>query len=194
VVLKSPTSATEGDVAEGVALSVDCDSHPVQARQRLTQLLGEPTCVVLSGGQWTDPETFQVQDKVHLHWRLQEPTRTPEDHAVLKECRRLAGVIAGSDHSAVPLVHPLRWPGSWHRKGEPRSVRAEFNPDREIDLYAALETLREQVGETATKDDLTKPRQSSTLLASDMLDVVSAKSYCRILVTVGVRRRLEGVA
>jgi len=55
-------------------------------------------------------------------------------------------------------------------------VRAEFNPDREIDLYAALETLRDQVGETATKDDLTKPRQSSTLLASDMLDVVAAIS------------------
>ena len=149
VVLKSPTSATEADIAEGVALSADSDSRPVQARQRLTHLLGEPTCVVFSGGQWTDPETGEVQDKVHLHWRLQEPTRTPEDHAILKECRRLAGVIVGSDHSAVPLVHPLRWPGSWHRKGEPRLVRAEINPDREIDLYAALEILRDQVGEEA---------------------------------------------
>jgi hypothetical protein len=57
VVLKSPASATEADIAEGVALSQDCDTHPVRSRQRLTQLLGEPTCVVLSGGQWTDPET-----------------------------------------------------------------------------------------------------------------------------------------
>ena len=176
VVLKSPTSATEADIAEGVALSVDSDSHPMRSRQRLTQLLGEPTCVVLSGGQWTDPETGEVQDKVHLHWRLQEPTRTPEDHAILKECRRLAGVIAGSDRSAVPLVHPLRWPGSWHRKGDPRLVRAEFNPDREIDLYAALEILRDQVGDAAAKEDLTKPRQSSPLLATDMLDVVAAMS------------------
>jgi len=155
---KSPTSATEADIAEGVALSVDSDSHPMRSRQSLTQLLGEPTCVVLSGGQWTDPETGEVQDKVHLHWRLQEPTRTPEDHAVLKECRRLAGVIVGSDHSAVPLVHPLRWPGSWHRKGEPRLVIAEINPDREIDLYGALEILCEEIAEVATKEDLTKPR------------------------------------
>ncbi len=103
VVLKSPRSATEADVAEGVALSVDCDHWPSCARQRLTELFGEPTCVVFSGGRWTDPETGEVQDKVHLHWRLQEPTRTPEDHALLKECRRLAGLLAGSDHSAFPL-------------------------------------------------------------------------------------------
>jgi hypothetical protein len=95
--------------------------------------------VVFSGGQWTDPDTGEIQDKVHLHWRLQEPTRTREDHLILKECRRLAGIIVGSDHSAFPLVHPLRWPGSWHRKGEPRLVVAEIKPDREIDLYAALE-------------------------------------------------------
>jgi hypothetical protein len=113
VVFKSAKSATEADIAEGVALSVDCDVHPVLARQRLTQLLGEPTCVVFSGGQWTDTETGEVQDKVHLHWRLQEPTRSPEDHAILKECRRLATTLIGSDASAVPLVHPLRWPGSW---------------------------------------------------------------------------------
>lgn len=108
VVLKSPKSATEADIAEDVALSQDCDTHPVRSRQRLTQLLGEPTCVVFSGGQWIDPETGEVQDKAHLHWRLQEPTRTPEDHQILKECRRLAGIIVGSDPSAVPLVHPLR--------------------------------------------------------------------------------------
>jgi Primase C terminal 2 (PriCT-2) len=176
VVLKSPKSATEADIAEGVALSQDCDSHPVQSRQRLTQLLGEPTCVVFSGGQWTDPETGEIQPKIHLHWRLQEPTRTPEDHAVLKECRRLAGMIVGSDHSAVPLVHPLRWPGSWHRKGDPRLVQAEINADREIDLYAALEILREAVGDEPAKEDLTKPRQSSPLTATDTLDVVAAMS------------------
>lgn len=176
VVLKSPKSATEADIAEGVALSQDCDTYPVRSRQRLTQLLGEPTCVVFSGGQWTDPETGEVQDKVHLHWRLQEPTRTPEDHQILKECRRLAGIIVGSDPSAVPLVHPLRWPGSWHRKGEPRLVRAEINADQEIDLYAALEILREAVGDEPAKEDLTKPRQSSTLTATDMLDVVAAMS------------------
>jgi P4 family phage/plasmid primase-like protien len=176
VVLKSPKSATEADIAEGVALSQDCDAHPVRSRQRLTELLGEPTCVVFSGGQWIDPETGEVQDKVHLHWRLQEPTRTTEDHMVLKECRRLAGVIGNSDHSAVPLVHPLRWPGSWHRKGEPRLVRAEINPDHEIDLYTTLEILREAVGDEPAKEDLTKPRQSSTLTATDMLDVVAAMS------------------
>ena len=176
VVLRSPASATEADVAEGVALSVDCDAHPVAARQELTRLLGDPTCVVFSGGRWTDPETGAIEDKVHLHWRLQEPTRIVDDHAILKECRRLAGVITGSDHSAVPLVHPLRWPGSWHRKGTPRLVVAETDPDREIDLYSACEVLREHIGPESLASDLTKPRRSSTLSATDMLDVVAATS------------------
>jgi P4 family phage/plasmid primase-like protien len=176
VVLKSPRSATEADIAEGVALSQDCDTYPLRSRKRLTQLFGQPTCVVFSGGQWTDPETEEVQPKVHLHWRLLEPTRAREDHLILKECRRLAGVIVNSDHSAVPLVHPLRWPGSWHRKGEPRLVRAESNADREIDLYATLEILREAVGDEAAKEDLTQPRQSSPLPATDTLDVLAAMS------------------
>jgi P4 family phage/plasmid primase-like protien len=74
-------------------------------------------------------------------------------------------------------VHPLRWPGSWHRKREPRLVTAEIAADREIDLSAALDILREYVGpEAAKNDDLTKPRQQSTLLATDMLDLVAAIS------------------
>lgn len=177
VVFKSPASGTEADIAEGVALSVDNDSQPSQARQILTTLLGRRTAVVFSGGRWTDPETGEVQDKVHLHWRLQEPTRTSADHAKLKECRRLAGVIARSDHSAFPLVHPLRWPGSWHRKNEPRLVVADIEADQEIDLYSALDILREQIGSEAPKtNDLTKPRQSSNLLATDILDAVAAIS------------------
>jgi hypothetical protein len=177
VVLKSATSATAADVAEGVALSVDCDAQPTEAQRILTCLLGEPTAVVFSGGRWIDPETGATENKVHLHWRLQEPTRMPEDHALLKECRRLAGTIAGSDHSAVPLVHPLRWPGSWHRKAEPRLVIAEINPDQEIDLYSALEILREYIGQdVVTTNDLTKRREPAILMATEMLDVVAAVS------------------
>jgi hypothetical protein len=41
--------AREQDIFEGLALSVECDAHPQQARQVLEALLGPPTVVANSG-------------------------------------------------------------------------------------------------------------------------------------------------
>jgi hypothetical protein len=46
--------AREIDIAEGLALSVECDRAPVAARAKLEQLLGAATVAVRSGGVWTD--------------------------------------------------------------------------------------------------------------------------------------------
>jgi hypothetical protein len=43
-------SAREIDILEGLALSVECDQHPQQARQKLEQILGPATVVVRFGG------------------------------------------------------------------------------------------------------------------------------------------------
>jgi hypothetical protein len=176
VTFKSADQAKEEHVAEGVALSVECDEHPELARQKLEWLLGPPTLIVNSGGTWTDPETGHVQDRCHLHWRLQEPTRTPDDHIKLKRCRRLACAIAGGDPSAISLVHPLRLAGSWHRKAEPRLTRiVELNPDAEIDVHDALEKLREAAGEAeCTERDAPAPRVTSDLRAAELIDVTAA--------------------
>jgi hypothetical protein len=101
---------------------------------------------VASGGQWTDPETGEIQDKLHLHWRLTEPTRDAADHARLKEARTLACRLVGADATAAPINHPLRWPGSWHRKAEPRLCRIVSQTEHEIDLTEALELLQDAVG------------------------------------------------
>jgi hypothetical protein len=124
----------------GLVLSVDCDQHPDEARETLERILGPATVVVRSGGKWTD-ETGQAHDKLHLHWRLSKPARDgalPE----LKRARELAARIVGGDMSNVPIVHPIRWPGGWHRKGEPVlcTIAAE-DSDAEIDLAAALKVL-----------------------------------------------------
>jgi hypothetical protein len=51
--------------------------------------------------------------------------------------------IVGSDPSGVPMVHPFRAPGTWHRKKEPRMCQlVALHPEREIDLDEALEVLR----------------------------------------------------
>ena len=144
VTLDSATEAAEENIANGPVLSVECDQAPSAAREFLEGLLGPATVVVASGGEWVCPVTGKIEQRLHLHWRLMEPTREPADHQRLKEVRRLAQRLVGADGSAVPLVHPMRWPGSWHRKGEPRLVRiVALNEDAEIDLGEALEQLRE---------------------------------------------------
>jgi RecA-family ATPase len=132
--------AGETDLLAGVALSVECDERPNEARDKLEQVLGPATLVVYSGGKWTAPDG-KLQDKLHLHWRLTRPARD-NDLAKLKRARRLAVRLAGGDASNVPTVHPIRWPGSWHRKGEPVLCgMATLEPAREIDLDAALAAL-----------------------------------------------------
>jgi Protein of unknown function (DUF3631)/Primase C terminal 2 (PriCT-2) len=139
-----PNGAATENLAEGVALSVECDSNPYAALKRLTEVLGRPTAVVASGGTWKNSQSGRLEYKLHLHWRLVEPTRDPADHARLYEARALAAEIVGADKTAVALVHPLRWAGSWHRKTDtPRLVRLKARPDSEIELGEALERLRE---------------------------------------------------
>jgi hypothetical protein len=91
-----------------------------------------------------DPETGELEKKLHAYWRLAEPTQTPEEHAQLKRARKLACDFVGGDASAVPLAHPIRWAGTWHRKNlaEPKLAEiVEENAEAEIILEDALAEL-----------------------------------------------------
>lgn len=114
------TRARERDLGNGLVLTVEADFAPTTARRNLEYLLGSATVVVASGGQWTDPDTGAVEDKLHLHWRCPEPSRSGPEHSILKQARALTCAFVGGDATAISLVHPLRWAGSWHRKNEPR--------------------------------------------------------------------------
>ena len=61
--------AREQDLLEGLALSVECDQHPGEARTILEDLLGPATVVVESGGTWVNGGNTP-ENKLHLHWRL----------------------------------------------------------------------------------------------------------------------------
>lgn len=139
--------AREQDILEGLALSVECDSHPQKACQTLEALLGPATAVVKSGGRWSNGDG-EAEDKLHLHWRLARPVRGAEI-TKLKQARILAAKLVGGDPSNTPINHPIRWPGSWHRKSEPRLCQiATLNPDIEVDLDATLATLRGAASKT----------------------------------------------
>jgi hypothetical protein len=132
----------ERDLGNGLVLTVEADQAPAIARRNLQFVLGPPTVLVASGGHWTDPETGEIEDKLHLHWRCREPTRSGAEHAILKQARALACAFVGGDASAISLVHPLRWPGSWHRKNDPRLARiVDLRPDVEIEPSEAVEVL-----------------------------------------------------
>jgi hypothetical protein len=56
--------------------------------------------------------------------------------------REAATRYVGADPSNISTVHPIRWPGSWHRKGAPRLARiAGGDPEREIVLAGAIAVL-----------------------------------------------------
>ena len=132
--------AREQDLLQGLALSVECDQHPSAAREKLEQLLGPATVVVRSGGKWTNGSGV-AEDKLHLHWRWAKPP-TGDDLPKAKHARDLAARIVGGDPSNKPTCHPIRWPGSWHRKQEPRLCGiVVLNAEREIDLDSVLKVL-----------------------------------------------------
>jgi hypothetical protein len=134
--------AREQDLLEAPAFSVELDQKPRAALEALERLLGCATLVIRSGGVWTNPTTGEIEDKLHAHWRLKKPARGA-DIAKLKQARRLATALIGGDPSNVPVCHPIRWPGSWHRKAEPRlcEIVDSDHLNIELDLDTALTAL-----------------------------------------------------
>jgi hypothetical protein len=143
VAVFAPTGrAREIDLLEAPAFSIELDKNPRTALEGLQRLLGFATLVVRSGGQWTNPTTGEVEDKLHAHWRLKEPARGA-DIAKLKRARQLATALVGGDPTNVPACHPIRWPGSWHRKAAPKlcEIVSTDHIDNELDLDVALAAL-----------------------------------------------------
>lgn len=139
----NPKRADEASLANGIVLSVELDSGDTsEAHKRLEGLLGTATVIVASGGEWTNPSNGQVFPKLHLHWRLSEPTRDAADHATLKHARHLACALVNADPTAKTSVHPRRWPGSWHRKARPRLAKIVcLNQHAEVHLGEAVDAL-----------------------------------------------------
>jgi hypothetical protein len=144
---KDHRGAKGTDLANGLVLSIELDDAPSAARSRMEGLLGPATLVIASGSEWTNPVTGQAEPKMHLHWRLSEPTRDDADHATLRAARTAAALLVGGDPTGKPIVHPYRWPGSWNTKATPRMCSiVAHNQAAEIHLAEAMDTLQAAVG------------------------------------------------
>lgn len=156
------------DLTAGLALSVELDNDPQQSLATLEKILGPATAVVRSGGVWTAPDG-SAHDKLHGHWRLSLPA-IGRELIDLTAARRLAAIISGGDKTNVSVVHPIRWPGSWHRKAEPRMCSIlRLDPEQEIDLGEALHAL-EKAHPAAPAPCLDRP-PPQTLIAKNPEDV-----------------------
>jgi hypothetical protein len=194
--------ATEAALANGLAITLELDKAPEAARRSLESVLGPATVIVASGGTWADPVTGEIQNKLHCHWRLDKPTRQDIEHDFLKECRRLATRLVGGDASNIPAVHPIRWPGSWHRKGPPRLAEIVCcNPEIEITLATALNKLRSAVekqhhssarpnGIDRSNQHAEKETEQTTALIATIL---RAENYHDPLAKLAVRYLLAGM-
>ncbi len=142
---KTNKNAKEENLAEGLTISIECDELPSAALATLSAHLGAPTLVVESGGRWADPQTGETEPKLHLHWVLKVPARDPEGLKLLKQARAFATAIVGADPTCVPIVHPMRWPGSWHLKdpNNPRLCQIVEESENEIDLNTVYDVLRD---------------------------------------------------
>jgi hypothetical protein len=150
----SPRRARAQDLANGVAISVDLDKGaPKLALRRLVYLIGAPTIVVASGGELVG-EQGETYPKLHAHWRLSEPTCTPDEHERLRQARYYAATLVGGDTTAAALPHPLRWPGSWNRKSMPKLAHIIYQRECEVHLEEALEALREAAAAAGAIDSI----------------------------------------
>ena len=142
--------ADTGSLANGLTLSVELDGvDPDAARTRLEGILGPVTIIVRSGSEWVDTATGKVKANIHLHWRLSEPTTSQDEHDRLRQARGIATLLVSADPTAKPVVHPLRWPGSWNLKSADRprmAVIAVLNEAAEINLGDALEARGDRAG------------------------------------------------
>jgi hypothetical protein len=165
------------DLACGLVLSVELDEGDmIAARARLEGLLGPATVIVASGGEWLHPYSGKTFPKLHLHWRLSEPSSTKEDHAELRLARDMAARLVGADPTGKPVVHPLRWPGSWNNKATPVMARiVTCNEAAEINLVDAVTVLSEAIelaGWTEVELPQSGPPQAAIELLQSATDVL----------------------
>jgi hypothetical protein len=191
-------SATEDDLQNWLLLSVECDKRPSEAREKLEALLGPATINVASGGEWPNPETGELEHKLHLHWRLTEPTRDAASHVKLKRCRTMAKALVGADGTSTPMVHPMRWPGSWHRKGAARLCRIVAETETELDLDDAEQKLREawevhrqQQGD-AGKTGPDEPGEGETRDTTELVTAILTGADYHAPITALAMRMLKG--
>jgi hypothetical protein len=143
----SAKRARELDLANGLALSVECDAHPQQRARAPRAAPGSGDCrrrLWRGLARSRDPGSAREAASALAARRADVGRRVAR---ALKRARILATRLVGGDATNIPAVHPIRWPGSWHRKGVPRLARIVTSAgDRELELTTRSSSSRTRRG------------------------------------------------
>src|SRR5262249_38104923 len=116
----------------------------------------------------------------------------------------LATRLVGGDPSNKPVCHPIRWPGSWHRKSEPILCHIdEAKPDNEIDLATALAALIEASPASSgngkgngqdNSEHAEDASQQSTDWAAYVQGIINGENYHSALVSLAAKMLAAGMS
>lgn len=146
--------AKADDVVAMQTVLVDLDHGDVRSkRDRLAEHLGPPSLEVISGGT-----TEQGQERLHLYWKLTEPSVGTDIAAVCK-LRSVIAAKVGGDPSFGSAHQPIRVAGSIYRKGGVErlvTIRAELSLEYDLsELAEKVETLPAFADGTVETPDVT---------------------------------------
>jgi hypothetical protein len=117
--------------------------------------------------------------------------RAVKPYSVSSKLARSRHASSAAIRATLPINHPIRWPGSWHRKAAPtlcHIVHAE--PDREIDLNSTLETLRRAMPEAPkeeSRNGADHAPDDGVPLADLINAVITGEKYHHSLVALAAR-------
>jgi hypothetical protein len=109
----------------------------------------------------------------------------------------LATRLVGGDPSNKPVCHPIRWPGSWHRKAEPVLCSIErANPDAEIDLADTLSVLTAACPEQARSKPNGKDHSAGAPAdwSADLHNILSGESFHGALTALAAKMVIAGMS
>jgi hypothetical protein len=121
--------ATSANITQMGVLLVDLDNGDIEAKLKYaTELIGEPTLVIESGGV-----TAEDQAKLHAYWKLSEPVKEDELACLIDLRHQLALKIGGDTH--FQSAHqPIRIAGSVHHKQDASEVAIRLHTAHEYHL------------------------------------------------------------
>ena len=205
VVLDTAEADNEGwraravDTRFGLALSVECDQHPREAREKLEQLLGPATVVVASGGEWVDPETGEVEPKLHLHWRLAKPAGKQGSPTSRRRATSLRGWSAATPATSRSCIRSVGQDAGTARGSRSSATSSLWMPSAKSNSTTRLVCCRRQPqrrvvrSPTARQADDTARRRAAPNWGELIGAVLSAESYHEPLVRLAAKLIKSGM-
>lgn len=168
-----PNGLAKASDAIGQSIVVcDIDSGDINAKlKHISNALGKPSVVIASGGLSGE------QSKLHCYWKLTEEA-SGDDLKALGTLQHRIAICGGTDTAFQSIHQPLRIPGSWHCKSDPKPVSVvAWNEGLEYELHDLINLSSDMTmfGGGETPFDLSNAKDQKTPIDDLMVQKVRAE-------------------